>query len=99
MPEVPRIPNLGYLVLLMKLRTLNLGTDRCPVVMQKVMLATKQFVTSEDDNFLISTIEQTAVRDITALLSLKYPNLCLADVAIEPSDSGNIHHILLSASR
>lgn len=55
---------------------LNLGGERCPVVMQKITLALKTFATNPDlSHLLITTVEHTVVRDLTALLDLKYPEL------------------------
>lgn len=61
---------------------LQLESLRCPVVMEKIILATKSLLGNDDwDQLLISTIEMTAERDIRALLA-RYPNLTLEQVQV-----------------
>ncbi|WP_089110849.1 hypothetical protein [Vibrio casei] len=73
----------------MSLRVLELSEDRCPVVMQKVMLATKSFKDSDDSFLLISTIEPTAERDITAMLGLpKMSGIHIHQQAIGSDENG-----------
>lgn len=70
---------------------LQLENLRCPVVMQKIMLATQSLLRNDDwDQLLISTIEMTAERDTRALLE-RYPNLILEQVQV----LDNTLHLLL----
>jgi hypothetical protein len=60
----------------MNLMKLELGQHRCPTAMRMVMEGVKHFSKAEDTHLLISTIEPSIDRDLTALLD-RYPNMLI----------------------
>jgi TusA-related sulfurtransferase len=77
----------------MTIAKLELEQERCPVVIQKIMLAMKSFASNEDlSHLLVVTIESTAERDIVALLT-RFPTIYISEIGFTEN---NERVILLS---